>query len=450
MKCLRVVVIGAGYVGLVSSVCLAAKGHKVTCVELNTETASQIMSGNPHIYEVGLTELLRKVLNSGHFVITNDLSQAMFDADGVLIAVGTPTVSGKIDLSQIEQAAYAIGKILKGDQRRIPIIVKSTVLPGVTDTFVADILERSSGRTFYDLDLGMNPEFLREGTAVNDFLYPDRIVLGHENETSRKFLSDLYAPWDCEKIYVNSRTAELIKYANNALLAVQVSAINEIANIAYAAGGIDVMDVVRGVHLDQRWNPLIEGRRVNPGILNYLIPGCGYGGSCFPKDLQALQAYGVEACVGTAMLDAVIATNERQFQQVLTILTACIGDLNGKSILVLGLAFKPGSDDVREAPSLKIVSSLADNGANIVAHDPYASKNFYKALNGKAREMSFVDDWREHVCDAEIVLIITPWEEYLDLCLYDLSGKYVFDVRRAFRPENLEGAHYLAIGRADR
>ena len=445
----KVAMIGTGYVGLVSGVCLAAKGHKVVCVDANEVIVRQVKAGKPHIYENGLIELLAQVLKSGNFDITTDLAQAMADVDGVLIAVGTPTTEGKIDLTYIEQAAADIGRILKGKDSPIPVIVKSTVLPGVTDTFVRRVLEESSGKKHGQFGLGMNPEFLREGNAIPDFMSPDRIVLGYEDEHARNFLGALYAPWSCEKQYVNSRTAEMIKYANNALLATQISAINEIANIAFAAGGIDVMDVVQGVHLDKRWNPVVEGKRIKPDILTYLIPGCGYGGSCFPKDVQALRAYGVDAQVGTAMLDAVIATNDQQPAQVKNILQNSLGDLKEATILVLGLAFKPDTDDVREAPSLKILSNLAKSGATILAHDPQAVENFRDALKGITDNTRYVADWRQHIWEADIVVVITPWQEYFDLPDFDLSGKVVFDARRIFHPAELKGARYLAIGRAD-
>jgi UDPglucose 6-dehydrogenase len=445
----KVAIIGSGYVGLVSGVCLAAKGHKVVCVDANETIVRQVKAGNPHIYENGLAELLLQVLKSGNFNITTDLTQAMVDVDGVLIAVGTPTTDGKIDLTYVKQAASAIGGVLQGMDRPIPVIIKSTVLPGVTDTLVRRVVEESSGKKHGQFGLGMNPEFLREGDAISDFMYPDRIVLGCEDEYARSFLNALYAPWDCEKLFVNSRTAELVKYANNFLLAMQISAINEIANIAYAAGGIDIMDVVQGVHLDKRWNPVIDGQRAKPGILTYLVPGCGYGGSCFPKDVQALRAYGVDMGVITVMLDAVISTNDRQPEQVQSILIDSLGDLKGATILVLGLAFKPETDDVREAPSLKILSTLADSGATILAHDPQAVENFRKALMGRAAVIRYVVDWTQHVCEADIVVLITPWPEYTKLSDFDLKGKIVFDARRTFCPEALKGARYLAIGRAD-
>jgi UDPglucose 6-dehydrogenase/GDP-mannose 6-dehydrogenase len=444
---LRVAIIGCGYVGLVSAVCLAAKGHEVTSVDGNSQVVRRVSAGEPHIYERGLPELLSDVLASGNFRITDDLESAIADADGVIVAVGTPTEHGRIDLRHIERAVGDIGRIFSKLGRFLPVIVKSTVLPGVTDTFVRGILESTTGRKLGAFGLGMNPEFLREGDAISDFMEPDRIVLGHEDASTRAFLTDLYAPWDCDKLYVNTRTAELIKYANNALLATQISAINEIANLAAAVGGIDVMDVVRGVHLDKRWNPIHEGRRIEPPILTYLVPGCGFGGSCFPKDVQALRALGESVGSPMPVLDAVLAVNEVQPLQVLSVLKHEVSDLAGQIVLVLGLTFKPETDDVRESPSLKIVGELVAEGARVQAHDPKGTDNFRVALGVPASKVEFVDDWRKHLSNAAIVVVVTRWDEYLELAVSDLAGKVVFDARRLLSAAELKGARYLSIGR---
>lgn len=443
---LRVAVIGTGYVGLVSAVCLAAKGHNITCVDANPDVVRRVGAGEPHIYERGLPEFLASVIAAGRFRVTADLDSALANTDGVVIAVGTPTERGKIDLRYIEEAASAIGLNLKKVDRFLPVIVKSTVLPGVTDTVVRGVLEKTSGKKLGQFGLGMNPEFLREGDAISDFMEPDRIVLGHEDDKTRTFLGELYAPWNCDKLYVNTRTAELIKYANNALLATQISAVNEIANLAAAIGGIDVMDIVRGVQLDKRWTPIVAGKRVEPGIITYLVPGCGFGGSCFPKDVQALRAHGAKVSVPTAVLDAVLAVNEAQPHQVVRILEREVPDLSKQTVLVLGLAFKPETDDVREAPSLKIIRDLTGLGVKVLAHDPKAADNFKKSLGDVSKKVDFLADWRPMVAKANIVVVATRWEEYRELTRFDLSGKILFDARRMFSPGEIRGTHYLSIG----
>jgi UDPglucose 6-dehydrogenase/GDP-mannose 6-dehydrogenase len=443
---MKVTLVGTGYVGLVSGVCLAHKGHDVTCIDLNQRVVEAVNAATPHIYERGLPDLLRGVISAGRFRASVELAASLLDADIAMIAVGTPSENGVIDLRHVRAAVRQIGAVLRDGQRFLPVVVKSTVIPGTTDTVVRQELEQVSGRRIGEFGLGMNPEFLREGEAVQDFLEPDRIVLGHEDPATLEALETLYAPWNCQKIHVPTRTAELIKYASNALLAVQISAINEIANLASAVGGIDIMDVVAGVTADKRWSPIIGRRRVAPLILSYLIPGCGFGGSCFPKDVQALRTQGLEHGLPMAMLNAVLSVNESQPHQIVTALEKAIGDLCDYPVLLLGLAFKPGTDDVRESPSLTIVQDLLDRRARVRAHDPIATKNFITALGPRARELDFLDDWSEHVADAQAVLVVTRWPDYAALAELPMVGKIVFDVRRMFAKSQFPGATYMGIG----
>ena len=445
---MRVAIIGTGYVGLVSGVCLAAKGHSVTCVDLNQEIVDRLNSGKPHIYERGLPELLSQVRGKGLIEATADLNAALGKSDLVIIAVGTPSKDGVIDLSLVKEVARSIGAYLRTHDRHLSIVVKSTVVPGTTDTIVRGAIEQASGKTFPAFGLGMNPEFLREGEAIADFMEPDRIVLGHEDPETLARLEELYAPWPVDKVRVNTRTAELIKYANNALLATQISAINEIANLAAAIGGIDVMDVVRGVHLDKRWNPIAEdGGRISPPILTYLVPGCGFGGSCFPKDLQALRSLGEQCGLPMKIANAVLDVNDAQPSQVLDILERDLKSVAGKKVLVLGLAFKPDTDDVRESASLKIVDQLLAAGAQVAAHDPIAAPNFRRALGPSADKVAFVDDWKARVAQSDAIVVATKWKEYEALADLDLSGKILLDARRMFQPATVPTAIYRSIGR---
>ena len=444
---MEVAIVGAGYVGLVSGVCLAAKGHDIICVDIDPSIVERLNAGEPTIYEKGLPELLKGVRKSGLFHATTDLKAALSGVELVIIAVGTPSEDGVIDLRYVRSVAREIGEYMRRCDRHISIVVKSTVVPGTTDTVVRHEIEQASGKGLDGFGLGMNPEFLREGEAIEDFSEPDRIVLGYEDEKTLQRLEELYAPWDVDKIRVNTRTAEMIKYANNALLATQISAVNEIANLAAALGGVDVLDVVRGVHLDKRWNPITDTGRASPQILTYLVPGCGFGGSCFPKDVQALRSEGERRGLPMRMMNAVLAVNEDQPAQVTAIIAREIGDLSGRKILMLGLAFKPGTDDVRESASLKIVSSLVREGAKVAAHDPIAIDHFKRALGIVANQVEFVEAWEPHVLDAEIVIVATSWPAYAALADMDLSGKILFDARRMFTPEQASGARYLTIGR---
>jgi UDPglucose 6-dehydrogenase len=444
---MRVAIIGAGYVGLVTGVGLASKGHDVVLADRDAATVARLNAGTPHIHERDLPDLLRSVLRAERLRATGVLADALAGAEIVLIAVGTPTRDGAIDLRQVERAAHGSGAFLAATDAFLPVVVKSTVVPGTTDGRVRACLAEASGRP-RAFGLGMNPEFLREGDAVADVLAPDRIVLGHEDAATLAALERLYAPWDCDKLRVSTRTAELIKYANNALLAVQISAANEIAGLADALGGIDAMDVMRGVGLDRRWRPVgADGVRVAAPILDYLVPGCGFGGSCLPKDVQALRTLGRAHGQRMQVLDAVLAVNAGQPAQVGALLAADAAPLDGRACLVLGLAFKPGTDDVRDSASLAVVADLLARGARVAAHDPVAAGNFRRALGVSAARVRFVEDWRGEVAGADAVVVATAWPEYRALADVPLAGKRVLDARRMFAPADLPGARYLAIGR---
>ena len=231
------------------------------------------------------------------------------------------------------------------------------------------------------------------------------------------------------------------------LLATQISAVNELANLAAALGGVDVMDVLKGVHLDKRWSPILESGRVSPDILTYLVPGCGFGGSCFPKDVQALRSQGEQQGLPMRMMNAVLDVNEGQPSQVTEVITREIGELAGRKTLVLGLAFKPGTDDVRESASLKIVDALMRARARVIAHDPVATDQFRKAFGPRAFDIEFVDAWEPRMAEAEIVIVATRWPHYAGVANTDLAGKVLFDARRMFKPEDVAGARYLTIGR---
>ncbi|MGO9452556.1 MAG: UDP-glucose dehydrogenase family protein [Candidatus Binataceae bacterium] len=444
---MRVTVVGAGYVGLVTGVCLATKGHDVTCVDLDSEIVRSLNNAVPHFHERDLDGLLKAALRDGTFHATAALAPTLARSEIVLIAVGTPLRNGTIDLTAIRAAAIELGSFLGNSQAFMSVVVKSTVIPGTTDTVVRKELESTSGKILGEFGLGMNPEFLREGEAIADFMEPDRIVLGHEDPRTLKILEKLYSPWNCEKLRVNSRTAELIKYANNALLAVQISAVNEIANLASALGNINVNDVIEGVHLDKRWNPIRAGSRVRPSILSYLVPGCGFGGSCLPKDIRALCAQGLARGMPMHLLNAVLMVNDAQPFKVVETLEREIGDLNGKSCLLLGLSFKPETDDVRESVSIRIAHALLAKGASVVAHDPVAMNNFTNAIGSLSNVLRLTEDWRSELNQVDIIVVATKWPEYHEIASMDLGERVVFDARQMFKPDEILKARYLSLGR---
>jgi UDPglucose 6-dehydrogenase/GDP-mannose 6-dehydrogenase len=446
---MKIAVIGTGYVGLVSGVCLAAKGHDVTCLDVSWDIVDRINLGSTHIYEKGVEALLSTVIAEGRFRAALASVEALNGCRIIMIAVGTPSADGRIDLRQVESASRLAGSYLRRCSTPCSVIVKSTVVPGTTDTVVRGWLEAESGKKVGAFGLGMNPEFLREGEAVADFMEPDRIVLGCETPETWEALRELYTPWSCEKIRVNSRTAEMIKYANNAILATQISIVNELANIAAAIGGIDIYEVMAGVHADKRWSPILpSGERISPGIITYLWPGCGFGGSCLPKDVQAIRSKAQDAGIEPRLLLSVLKVNDEQPHQITGIIKRATGGLRGRRALVLGLAFKPDTDDVRESASRKVLEDLIKEGAMVVAHDPMAIENAKKTWPDL--RVQFVTDWESQVAQADIVIVVTRWAEYLKLRSAPLQEKLrnrvIFDARRFFNKTDFPEALYLSIG----
>jgi len=445
---MKLAVIGTGYVGLVSGVCLASKGHLVTCFDINKNTINQLEKGICHIYENDLEDLIDSSKSNISFSILDDKTEKeLMYFDAVLVAVGTPTKNGRTDLSQIESVARMMGRLIKNSNEYISIIIKSTVVPGTTDTFVKKILEQESGKSLGDFGLGMNPEFLREGNAIEDFQFPDRIVLGYEDVKTFDILNAIYEPWTCEKVQVNTRSAEMMKYVNNALLATLISTINEYSNIARAIGNIDFEKVMQGVHLDNRWSPLDEaGQKIKPQIINYLKPGCGYGGSCFPKDVMAISALAEDVGVSSRILSAVIAVNEKQPEVMIDILKKEVGQLEDKRILILGLSFKPDTNDVRESVSLKLLDLLEGHVKSLSAHDPIAISNAKAALRPDIN-VDFITNWKSKVSDTDIIIIATNWIEYADLAEMNdkITGKIIFDTRSLLNKSNLREIRYITV-----
>ena len=385
---MKISVIGTGYVGLVSGVCFAEIGHNVICVDKDKTKVDQINLGKSPIYEEGLSELLTKHINSNLHATTN-LQTAVMETSLTIIAVGTPYDGNAIDLQYIEQVSKEIGEILKDKKTYHVVVVKSTVVPGTTDEIVLPLLEKySEKKAGLDFGVGMNPEFLREGTAIADFMQPDRIVLGGIDNESQNKLDEAYAPFfDTDKLKTDNKTAEMIKYTSNSLLATLISFSNEIGNLCASLGDMDALEVMRGVHLDKRISPILKnGQRISPSITSYLEAGCGFGGSCFPKDVKALISHGINAGEKMQLLSSVININNDQPKKVLNLLSKHYPELENKKIAILGLAFKPGTNDMRESPAIPIVNDLLYKKAIITAYDPVAqeeAKKIYEKPAGR-------------------------------------------------------------------
>ena len=443
---MRLTIVGTGYVGLVTGACLADVGHQVTCVDVDPAKVEAIERGQAFLYEPGLQEILDRWAGT-RLRGTSDLAGAVRASDVTMLAVGTPSEGGRIDLGYVETAARQVGEALREHDAPHVVVVKSTVVPGTTSDLVGPLVERASGRRVGDgLGLAMNPEFLREGNAVEDFADPDRIVLGVADPLAEERLRELYAPFDCPDVVItNPRTAEAIKYASNAVLATLISFSNEIGNMLARLPDVDVREVMAGVHLDRRWSPILEdGRRVRPGILTYLAAGCGFGGSCFPKDVTALGAFGRSVGADTRILDAVLGVNADQPGEVLALLRRGLGDVAGRRVTVLGVAFKPGTDDVRESPSLPLIAGLLADGARVTAYDPEASETGRRVLDPA---VTLARSLAEAVADAEAVVLMTSWPEFAGLSDL-LAGRdeppLVVDGRRMLRAADF--SRYLGIG----
>jgi len=410
---MKVAVIGTGYVGLVTGVCLAERGHEVVCVDMDAAKVAAINQGIPPIFERGLEPLLQRNVADRRLRASTDLPAAIAGADLSLIAVGTPFDGRQIDLTQIRTVAREIGAALATRDGYHVVVVKSTVVPGTTDDVVRPILEEASGRKAgVDFGVGMNPEFLTEGEAVSDFMEPDRIVLGGIDARTIAVLEELYASFTgVARVHTNNKTAELTKYTSNALLATMISFSNEIANLCAAVGDVDVVDVMRGVHLSRYLSSVLpDGSRVAPGIVSFLAAGCGFGGSCLPKDVNALIAHGARAGVPMDVLKAVIRVNERQAGRMLRLLGRHFASLAGVRVAVLGLSFRPDTNDMRESPAVPLVEQLLAAGARVAAYDPAATAEARKVFAGQP--VRLCGSLEEVVADAEAVLLVTRWEEF--------------------------------------
>ena len=407
---MKISVIGTGYVGLVSGTCLAERGHCVTCVDIRPEVVREINAGNPPIHEMGLEELLHKARSKKLLSATTDARGAIRDSDVTLICVGTPTIDGQMDMSQIVAAAKEIGAALVDKLGYHVVAVKSTVLPGTTEGPVKTAIESQSGRRVGDgWGLCMNPEFLREGRAVEDFRVPDRIVVGATDSRTAEVFLKVYEEFTCPKLVTTPRTAEMIKYVSNSLLATMISFSNEIGNMCSALPGVDARLVWKGVHLDRRLTPVNGQASGAAGVTEYLWHGLGFGGSCFPKDVAALRSFGRTVGEQTRILDAVLQINADQPIRMVSLLEKEMS-VSGKDVVVLGLAFKPGTDDLRESPALPLVAELQRKGARVIVHDPIAMPQAKK--RSEFLKVAFAESWSGALENSDACCLVTAWPEY--------------------------------------
>lgn len=432
---MNVVMVGTGYVGLVSGACFSEFGVKVTCIDKDNERIEKLQKGIMPIYEPGLEELVARNTSSGRLNFTNNLAEAVRNADVVFIAVGTPSRRGDgyADLTYVYEAAREIAHNLNG----YTVVVNKSTVPVGTARHVRKIIANENPQA--DFDVASNPEFLREGSAINDFMRPDRVVIGVESERAMAVLKELYRPLyliETPMVITNLETAELIKYASNAFLATKISFINEISNLCEAVGA-NVKDVARGMGLDKRIGP------------KFLHAGPGFGGSCFPKDTQALIKMFHDNNLTARIVEAVVQVNNAQKSwMVKKICEALRPSEYGKIVAFFGLTFKPQTDDVREAPSLTIIPALQEKGIKIRATDPKGISEAKKVLN----DVEYFDDPYDAAKEVDAIVIMTEWNEYRALDLKKLKGlmkgNAFIDLRNVYEPQKVRslGFSYTGVG----
>lgn len=432
---MHIAVIGSGYVGLVTGACFAEFGVDVTCVDIDAEKIARLSDGIIPIYEPGLEPLVTKNTQSGRLHFTTDLKAAIEQALVIFLAVGTPPrEDGSADLSYIEAAARSIAEFMNGYK---VIVTKSTVPVGTSERLRKLIREHQKGRD--NFGIVSNPEFLREGAAIDDFMRPDRVVIGSRDEEAIAIMKDLYRPLyliETPFVITSLEAAELTKYAANAFLATKISFINEIANLCDLIG-CDVHDVARAMGMDGRINR------------KFLHPGPGFGGSCFPKDTRALASVAREYGTDSLIVDAVIEVNGRQRAAMIPKIEKLVGTLKGKIIAVLGLSFKPETNDMRDAPSIDIIRGLTERGATVRAYDPVAMKEAAKFLP----DIKYLEDEYAAVEGADALVFITEWNQFraLDMARIHtlMRAPRIADLRNIYEPDDMRelGFDYVGVGR---
>ncbi len=427
----KICVVGVGYVGLVTGTCFADLGNQVTCLDIVADKVAKLKRNEMPIYEPGLEELVARNVNSGRLTFTTSYQDAVPGADYIFIAVGTPSgVDGEADLQYVRMAAESVADALTN----YAIIINKSTVPVGTGDSVAEILRERGKIPGKDFDVVSNPEFLREGSAVFDFAQPDRVVLGATNREAAEKVAQLYLPLRASIMITDLRTAEMIKYASNAFLATRISFINEIATICEKLGA-DVKEVAAGMGMDKR-----IGRA-------FLDAGIGYGGSCFPKDVKALTWMGEINGCHPQLLRAVMEINRDQRRQVITKLRELIGgSLRGKTIALWGIAFKPNTDDVREAPALDIIHILQTEGAHVRAYDPVATETAQRVAPG----VTFCASAYAAAQDADALVLVTEWNEFKQMdwarVTASMKTKILIDGRNIYEPERMTAAGFIYRG----
>ena len=446
---MKIGIIGAGYVGLTTAICLASMKHEISIFDINKEKTKQIHEKKLPFFERGLQEILENVISSKNLIPVKNLNELVANTEGCFICVGTPTKANSIDLTQIIDAVKSLADSIKqNDKNDYKIIIRSTIIPNTARNTILPILNDK----LHELKFGLSvvPEFLREGNALDDFMNPDKIVIGSLDENSRLFVKNVFQNYKdkCEFIETNLESAELIKYTNNAFFSMLISFSNEIANISENIPGVDSYEILKALISDKRITSTVNNKKVIPSLDSYLIPGCGFGGSCFPKDVQAILDYANKNKIHTPLLSAILEINAERPNKMVLLSESILGTLKNKKITILGLTFKPETDDVRSSPALDAIKILSEKGAKISTFDPIikSKKDLIKLPAGCNVYFRIEDALK----DSDIAMVFTKWPEFKSLdskfLKQFMKNPTIIDGRGFLDKEKFDNGSYFKIG----
>ena len=446
---MKIGVIGAGYVGLTTGICLASLKHEISIFDIDEEKLEQIRKKNLPFFEKGLQEILEKVISVGYLIPQNDVSKLVNATDGCFICVGTPTKNNSIDLTQITNSIKAIIESIKDNQKKnYKIIIRSTMIPNTSKNVILPILNKELSKLGFGL--AVVPEFLREGNALDDFMNPDKIVIGSLDSDTKLFVKEIFSSFKdkCEFIETNLESSELIKYTNNAFFSMLISFANEIANISEKIPGVDPYKILKALISDKRITSKINKEKIIPSLESYLIPGCGFGGSCFPKDVQALLDYSNKNSIDTPLLKAILDINAERPNKMVLLAESILSTLKNKKVSILGLTFKPDTDDLRSSPALDAINILLKKDAKVFAFDPILKSrpDIIKLPDG----CNVCYNLEDTLKNSDIAMVFTKWEEFkfLDSKLLKqfMNNPIIIDGRGFLEKEKFDVGAYFKIG----
>ena len=446
---MKIGVVGAGYVGLTTGICLASLKHKISIFDVDEEKLEQIRKKNLPFFEKGLQEILEKVISTGDLIPQNDVNNLVSETDGCFICVGTPTKNNSIDLTQITNSVKAIAESIKDNQKKnYKIIIRSTIIPNTSKNVILPILNQELSKLGFGL--AVVPEFLREGNALDDFMNPDKIVIGSSDNDTKLFVKEIFSDFKdkCEFIETNLESSELIKYTNNAFFSMLISFSNEIANISEKIPGVDPYKILKALISDKRITSKINKEKIIPSLESYLIPGCGFGGSCFPKDVQALLDYSNKNSVDTPLLKAILDINAERPNKMVLLAESILSTLKNKKVSILGLTFKPDTDDLRSSPALDAINILLKKDANVFAFDPIlkSKPDMIKLPSG----CNVCYNLEDTLKNSDVAMVFTKWEEFKfldsELLKQFMDKPIIIDGRGFLEKEKFDVGTYFKIG----